>query len=100
MRFTRLQEKRIAGGDLGHARSVSNVATPGDHVIELPLRAVRMIRIRRLARRDARDLDIERMTVEQIGGSWACGPASDICFPVPLNLPFGERHAISATSRY
>ena len=46
---------------------VAHAAVAGDHVIELPLRAVRMIGVRRLTGRDAQDFDVERMPLEQVG---------------------------------
>ncbi len=39
-------------------------------MIEFPLRAVHVIRIRRRAGRDPRDLDIERMPFLHIGRRW------------------------------
>src|SRR6202163_1660340 len=53
VRFAGLENERVARFD-------------GDDVVELPMRAVRMVRIRRRARRQAGDLDVERMALVEV----------------------------------
>src|SRR5579863_3011484 len=64
--FTRLEEKRVTRPYYRHSRFVTNGSRTGEYVVELPLCAMRVVRARRDSRRNALDLDIKRMTLEQI----------------------------------
>src|SRR6516225_5776572 len=65
-------------------------------MIELPLCAVRMIRIGSLPRRNTQNLDIKGMPLVEVGGLGLRPNASEISLPAPLNFPFGEDHVSSA----
>ena len=67
MRLSGLEEQRVTGLDRRVAFFMANDAAARDHVIKLPLRAVGVVRIRLLSGRNAKDLDVERMTLHQIG---------------------------------
>ena len=56
----------VTRDDRRRSVAVPHAAAAGDHVIELPLRAVGVIRDRRLARWNAQDLDVERMALHNI----------------------------------
>src|SRR4051812_20429921 len=65
-------QKKESISDLNRRRAVlmSNCARAGNDVVELPLRAVRMIRVSALAGWNAEYLDVKRMTLHQVGGEW------------------------------
>ena len=66
MRLPGFEQKRIAALDRRRALAMPNDAVPGEHVIELPLRAMRVKGKRRIPRRQPLNLDIERMPLQQI----------------------------------
>ena len=61
VRLAGFENERVAGLDLRHSTRIAHHAGAGDDVIEFPLRAVRMIRVRRLSRRHAANLHVKRM---------------------------------------
>src|SRR5258706_16085520 len=67
MRFAGVEEEGVAGFDGRRSIFVSDDAFAGDDMVELPLRAVGVIRAGGLARRDARDLDVKGMSLVEIG---------------------------------
>src|SRR5215211_3567521 len=67
MRLVRSKEKRIPTSDRRCAFLMTDEAAARDDVIEFPLRAVRVIGIRCLARRDPGNFDIKWMSRLQIG---------------------------------
>src|SRR5689334_23372671 len=67
MRLIRSKNEGVATFDRRLSTLVSRNSPTGNDVIELPLRTVRMIRIRRFSRRDPKNLNIERMPFHQIG---------------------------------
>jgi len=66
VRLARFEQKRVAGFDGRRPALVANQPAAGDHMVELPLRAVRMKRERDRVGSDARDLHVERMPLVQI----------------------------------
>jgi hypothetical protein len=66
VRFSRLEEKCVARFDRIGAIGVTNLAGAGNYVVELPLRAVRMVRIRNFAGRQTHNFDVERMALVEI----------------------------------
>src|SRR5438477_11649007 len=67
MRLTGGENERVAGFDWRRSVFVPHGTPPGDHVIELPLRTVRMVWKRRGPGRQPCDLDVERVAFHQIG---------------------------------
>ena len=67
MRFPGLEDERVAGDDRVGAAVVANRSGAGQHVIELPLLAVR-VKVRRLSvRRYALNLNVEWMPLVRVG---------------------------------
>src|ERR1700722_15986512 len=66
MRFAWLKNKRVAGFNRSRSVFVTNDACARNHMIKFPLRAVRMIRIRSFASRNAANFNIEWMPLLQI----------------------------------
>src|ERR1700692_2898736 len=67
MCLTGLENERVAGFDRSRSALMTNDSLTRDHVVELPLRAVRVIRVRRRPRRDAADLHVKRMPLVELG---------------------------------
>ena len=63
MRFARPENEGIARDDRRVSAFIAGQPGAGDHVVEFPLRRMRMIRIRRPSRRNPQDLDHKRMAV-------------------------------------
>ena len=61
-----LNRKSVAQANRLLSISMADRPTPGDHVVKLPLRAVRMKGIRSLPRWYPQDLDIKGMALHQI----------------------------------
>ena len=59
--------ERVARFDWRRPLLVPHLARARDDVVKLPLRAVRVIRVGRLARRHAEDFHVKRMPLHQIG---------------------------------
>ena len=67
MRLVRSKDKCVAGFNRCRPIFVTNQANARNDVIQLPLRTVQMIWIRRLSRSQAQDFKIEWMSILQIG---------------------------------
>src|SRR4051794_16345367 len=63
-----LENKCIARLNLRASGLVPRHAVASDYVIEFPLHAVRVKWIRGHSRRDTNELDVERMSLHEIGG--------------------------------
>jgi hypothetical protein len=64
MRLAWKKDTGVARHDRRYSVLVPHAAVAGDDVIELPLRAMRMIGVRRFARWDTQNFDIEGMALE------------------------------------
>ncbi len=67
MRFTRFEEKGVSRDGMRTPSFVANGARAGKNVVELPLRAVRVIPVWRRAGWYSKDLDVEWMTFHKVG---------------------------------
>src|SRR5262245_2445109 len=65
-----LEEEGVAGENCRRPVFVANRALTRNDMVKLPLRAVRVIRVRRLTRRDAQNLKVEWVPLVQVGGAW------------------------------
>src|SRR5262245_8047397 len=70
VRFTGFKQERVAGYNRSGTVRVPHGASSGNHMVKFPLRAVEMIRVRGFTGGNPNNLDIERMALEQICGSW------------------------------
>src|SRR5438876_11827543 len=68
MRLAGREDERVARCDWSRSVLVPHNAPAGDHVIELPLHAVRVVWKRRRSRGQSCNLDVERVAFHQIGG--------------------------------
>src|SRR5215213_3639419 len=66
---------------------MSNAPQPCNHLVKFPLRAVRMKRIRRLARSDAANLHIKRMPLAQIRRERFASESFRNFLPEPRKFP-------------
>ena len=77
---------------------MSNESLAGNHVIELPLRAMQVIGVRTFARRDAANLNIEGVPLVQVRGLRFAPQCLEISLPAPANFPLGEDQVSSTSS--
>ncbi len=96
MRLTGLENEGVAGFDWGGALLIAHNTLARDDMVELPLRAVRMIRIRRRPGRNARDLDVEGWRSRRSVDSGLRPRATETSRLEPVNLPLGDFQLSSA----
>src|SRR5260370_40165037 len=68
VRLTRFENKCVASLNRSSPVFMADDAAARNHMIELPLCAVRMIRIGSLPRRNTQNLDIKGMPLVEVGG--------------------------------
>src|ERR1022692_752767 len=68
MRLAWLEDECVSGFNRGRPSGVTDNALAGNHMVKLPLRAMRVIRVGSLSGSDAANLNIKRMPLPEIRG--------------------------------
>src|SRR5262249_27691236 len=89
--LVRLEEEGVARGNCRRPVLMANRSLTRNDVVKLPLRAVRVVRVRSLARRNAQNLDVEWMPLVQVGGKWLASERFGYLFARANEFALGRR---------
>src|SRR5262245_40397483 len=89
--LVRFEEEGVAGENCRRPVLVANRALTRNDVVKLPLRAVRVVRVRRLTRRNAQNLDVEWMPLVQVSGGWLPSERFGYLFAGASEFALGRR---------